>query len=48
MWTGTVLCWVSLFGASYATDVRQLVGLQGCLYAIGGGKSPPYHSIIRR
>lgn len=37
MWIGAVLCWIALFGASYATTVPQLVGLQGVLYALGGG-----------
>ncbi|KAI0322403.1 MFS general substrate transporter [Amylostereum chailletii] len=36
MWIGVVLCWSSLFGASFATTVSQLVALQGVLYAIGG------------
>ncbi|KII87272.1 hypothetical protein PLICRDRAFT_42920 [Plicaturopsis crispa FD-325 SS-3] len=35
-WTGCVLCCGSLFGASYATKVLDLVILQGVLYAIGG------------
>ncbi|KAI0046069.1 MFS general substrate transporter [Auriscalpium vulgare] len=36
MWIGSALCWASLFGASYATTVMQLVFLQGVLYALGG------------
>ncbi|KAJ4498931.1 hypothetical protein C8R41DRAFT_816918 [Lentinula lateritia] len=36
MYVGTILCWVSLFAASYTTKVIQLVALQGALYAIGG------------
>ncbi|KAJ8094307.1 hypothetical protein PM082_006847 [Marasmius tenuissimus] len=36
MWSGTVLCWASLFGASYTTKVKLLVFLQGVLYAVGG------------
>ena len=37
IWIGAVLCWISLFGASYATTVNQLIALLGLLYAIGGG-----------
>ena len=37
MWVGAVFCWIALFGASYATTVNQLVGLQGVLYGVGGG-----------
>ncbi|KZP31550.1 MFS general substrate transporter [Athelia psychrophila] len=33
---GGLICWASLFGASYATKVTQLLALQGVLYAIGG------------
>ncbi|KAK0441694.1 MFS general substrate transporter [Armillaria borealis] len=36
MWIGVVLCGASLFGASFATQVPVLIGLQGILYAIGG------------
>lgn len=36
VWVGTLLCFTSLFGASYARTVAQLVALQGVLYAIGG------------
>ncbi|KAH7909233.1 MFS general substrate transporter [Hygrophoropsis aurantiaca] len=36
MWTGTVFCFASLFGASYATKVVGLLTLQGVVYAIGG------------
>ncbi|KAI0042596.1 MFS general substrate transporter [Auriscalpium vulgare] len=36
MWVGTALCWASLFGASYATTITQLLCLQGMLYAVGG------------
>ncbi|KZV73164.1 MFS general substrate transporter, partial [Peniophora sp. CONT] len=36
MWLGTLICWASLFGASYATTVTQLLLLQGILYSIGG------------
>lgn len=38
MWTGALLSWVALFAASYASSVTQLVGLQGALYALGGGR----------
>ncbi|KZT28398.1 MFS general substrate transporter [Neolentinus lepideus HHB14362 ss-1] len=44
LWLGAVLCWTSLFGASYATKVNQLVILQGAIYAIGG--SLLYHPCI--
>ncbi|KAJ4473672.1 major facilitator superfamily domain-containing protein [Lentinula aciculospora] len=33
---GLILCWASLFAASFTTQVTQLVALQGVLYAIGG------------
>ncbi|EIN08159.1 MFS general substrate transporter [Punctularia strigosozonata HHB-11173 SS5] len=36
LWIGLLLCWASLFGASYATQVVVLVALQGVLYGIGG------------
>ncbi|KZP31560.1 MFS general substrate transporter [Athelia psychrophila] len=36
MLVGGFICWASLFGASYATKVTQLLALQGVLYAIGG------------
>lgn len=36
MWIGTFLCWASLFGASYARKVYQLLILQGALYGLGG------------
>ncbi|KZS92901.1 MFS general substrate transporter [Sistotremastrum niveocremeum HHB9708] len=36
MWVGLLLCFSSLFGASYATSVHQLVLLQGAIYGIGG------------
>ncbi|KAF7364831.1 MFS general substrate transporter [Mycena venus] len=36
MWLGAILCCGTLFGASYATEIFQLVLLQGVLYAIGG------------
>ncbi|KDQ62717.1 hypothetical protein JAAARDRAFT_30613 [Jaapia argillacea MUCL 33604] len=36
MWCGTLMCCASLFGASYATTVKELVVLQGVMYAIGG------------
>ncbi|KAH8114499.1 MFS general substrate transporter [Phellopilus nigrolimitatus] len=36
LWVGLALCFTSLFGASYATKVRDLLILQGFLYAIGG------------
>ncbi|GAW04846.1 sugar transporter [Lentinula edodes] len=36
MYVGTILCWTSLFAASYTTQVIKLVALQGALYAIGG------------
>ncbi|KAJ7913560.1 major facilitator superfamily domain-containing protein [Mycena leptocephala] len=36
MWFGAALCCGTLFGASYATEIFQLVLLQGVFYAIGG------------
>ncbi|KAI5120398.1 hypothetical protein M0805_000177 [Coniferiporia weirii] len=36
LWVGLLLCWTSLFGASYATKVQVLLILQGFLYAVGG------------
>ncbi|KAJ7367326.1 major facilitator superfamily domain-containing protein [Mycena albidolilacea] len=36
MWVGAVLSCGALFGASYATEIFQLVLLQGVLYAVGG------------
>ncbi|KAJ3756588.1 MFS general substrate transporter [Lentinula raphanica] len=36
LYIGTILCWASLFVASYTTKVIQLVIFQGVLYAIGG------------
>ncbi|EJC98140.1 MFS general substrate transporter [Fomitiporia mediterranea MF3/22] len=36
VYAGLLLCFASLFGASYATKVRDLLILQGLLYAIGG------------
>ncbi|KAJ3801192.1 MFS general substrate transporter [Lentinula aff. detonsa] len=36
LYIGTILCWVSLFAASYTSQVIQLVVFQGVLYAIGG------------
>ncbi|KIK61604.1 hypothetical protein GYMLUDRAFT_243300 [Collybiopsis luxurians FD-317 M1] len=36
LYIGALLCWISLFTASYTTKVLQLVILQGVLYAIGG------------
>ncbi|KAF9017316.1 MFS general substrate transporter [Hymenopellis radicata] len=36
MWFGLVLCWASLFTASYISKISTLVALQGVLYAIGG------------
>ncbi|KAJ7213893.1 MFS general substrate transporter [Mycena pura] len=36
MWLGAALCCGTLFGASYATQIYQLILLQGVLYAIGG------------
>ncbi|PVG01317.1 MFS general substrate transporter [Serendipita vermifera] len=36
LWIGAVICWASLFGASYTTKVTHLVLCQGVLYAIGG------------
>ncbi|KIK63552.1 hypothetical protein GYMLUDRAFT_162578 [Collybiopsis luxurians FD-317 M1] len=35
MFTGLLLCWVSLFAASFTNNVILLVGLQGILYALG-------------
>ncbi|KAJ7879018.1 MFS general substrate transporter [Mycena olivaceomarginata] len=36
MWLGAALCSGTLFAASYATRIFQLIILQGVLYAIGG------------
>ncbi|KAJ7845365.1 major facilitator superfamily domain-containing protein [Mycena olivaceomarginata] len=36
MWVGAVLSCGTLFGASYATEIYQLILLQGILYAVGG------------
>ncbi|KAF8172024.1 major facilitator superfamily domain-containing protein [Mycena galopus ATCC 62051] len=36
MWLGAVMCSAALFGASYATQIWELVLLQGIVYAIGG------------
>ncbi|KAI0322404.1 major facilitator superfamily domain-containing protein [Amylostereum chailletii] len=36
MWIGMVICWASLFAASFATTVTRLLALQGVLYAVGG------------
>ncbi|KAL1742539.1 major facilitator superfamily domain-containing protein [Schizophyllum fasciatum] len=36
VWVGAALCSVSLFGASYTTQIAALFGLQGVVYAIGG------------
>ncbi|KAL1727136.1 major facilitator superfamily domain-containing protein [Schizophyllum commune] len=36
IWLGTCLCFLSLFCASYAKTVAQLVALQGVMYALGG------------
>ncbi|KAJ7256824.1 major facilitator superfamily domain-containing protein [Mycena haematopus] len=36
MWLGALLCGGTLFGASYATELFQLIFLQGVLYAVGG------------
>ncbi|TFK53800.1 MFS general substrate transporter [Heliocybe sulcata] len=44
LWAGAALCWTSLFAASYATKITQLVILQGVVYAIGG--SFLYHPCI--
>ncbi|KAJ3773780.1 MFS general substrate transporter [Lentinula raphanica] len=35
MYAGLVLCWASLFAASYTTNVVILVALQGVMYALG-------------
>ncbi|KAJ7364934.1 major facilitator superfamily domain-containing protein [Mycena albidolilacea] len=35
MWFGAILCSGTLLGASYATEIFQLVFLQGVLYAVG-------------
>ncbi|KAE9399199.1 MFS general substrate transporter [Gymnopus androsaceus JB14] len=35
MYIGLLVCWASLFGASYTTKVTTLVALQGVLYALG-------------
>ncbi|KAF7313006.1 hypothetical protein MKEN_00985500 [Mycena kentingensis (nom. inval.)] len=36
MWFGAALCSTTLLGASYATEIYQLIILQGILYAVGG------------
>ncbi|KAG9056324.1 hypothetical protein FS842_011018 [Serendipita sp. 407] len=36
MWIGAAICFASLFGASYTTNIVNLVLCQGVLYAIGG------------
>ncbi|KAJ7745497.1 MFS general substrate transporter [Mycena olivaceomarginata] len=36
LWLGAALCSGTLFAASYATQIFQLIILQGVLYAIGG------------
>ncbi|KAJ7069458.1 MFS general substrate transporter [Mycena amicta] len=36
MWFGSALSCASLFSASYATTISQLIVLQGILYAVGG------------
>ncbi|KAF9262086.1 MFS general substrate transporter [Marasmius fiardii PR-910] len=36
LWIGSMVCWISLLGASYTNSVKNLVFLQGVLYAIGG------------
>ncbi|KAF7316238.1 hypothetical protein MIND_00142400 [Mycena indigotica] len=36
MWLGSLMCFGSLFGASYARTVIDLVVLQGIMYAVGG------------
>ncbi|KAF7362382.1 MFS general substrate transporter [Mycena venus] len=36
MWLGAILCCGTLLGASYATEIFQLILSQGILYAIGG------------
>ncbi|KAK7038278.1 MFS general substrate transporter [Favolaschia claudopus] len=36
MWLGAALCSGTLIGASYATQISQLIILQGVLYALGG------------
>ncbi|KAI5122774.1 hypothetical protein M0805_000118 [Coniferiporia weirii] len=36
LWVGLLLCWISLFGASYTSKVNTLLILQGFLYAVGG------------
>ncbi|KAJ6504693.1 major facilitator superfamily domain-containing protein [Mycena vitilis] len=36
MWLGAVMCCGSLFAASYATKIYQLILLQGVFYGIGG------------
>ncbi|KIJ64420.1 hypothetical protein HYDPIDRAFT_181709 [Hydnomerulius pinastri MD-312] len=36
MWLGTILCFLSLLGASFTNKVLDLLVLQGVLYAIGG------------
>ncbi|KAJ7256829.1 major facilitator superfamily domain-containing protein [Mycena haematopus] len=38
MWLGALLCGGTLLGASYATELFQLIFLQGVLYAVGGCK----------
>ncbi|KAJ7163485.1 major facilitator superfamily domain-containing protein [Mycena crocata] len=36
MWLGAVLCCGALLGASYTTEILQLILLQGVIYGIGG------------
>ncbi|KAJ6508307.1 major facilitator superfamily domain-containing protein [Mycena sanguinolenta] len=36
MWLGALLCGGSLYGASYATEIYQLILVQGVLYGVGG------------
>ncbi|KAI5823250.1 MFS general substrate transporter [Schizophyllum commune Tattone D] len=36
VWSGTVLCAISILASSWATTVNQLLALQGVIYSIGG------------
>lgn len=36
MWAGAAICWGSLFGASYTSNIATLLACEGVLYAIGG------------
>lgn len=36
IWSGSVICFASLLGASFTTRVPMIVGLQGAVFALGG------------